>query len=217
MLEYFSFPPPFLHLTSRKPCSCILLCITGTCISGSSPSSLKLEQLSSVGIPSSMQWHFQIVFSTSVLSYTVVCQVASPSCMFIPSTFVSPWPKYLRKAKGGDYLFGLMVSEMAIYPGREDIVVSTHHDNQETERSIQNLKTQCWLPSSSNLLYPYRQGYLIMHESTIKCLAQGPQDLTGNALTDSCGGGAWLGGWVFAVQFWGLDIQRGQVVPNPIK
>lgn len=24
-----------------------------------------------------------------------------------------------------------------------------------------------------------------MHESTIKCLAQGPQDLTGNALTDS--------------------------------
>lgn len=174
MLEYFSFPPPFFHLTSRKPCSCILLCITGTCISGSSPSSLKLEQLSSVGIPSSMQWHFQIVFSTSVLSYTVVCQVASPCGMFLPSTFVSLWPKYLRKANGGDYLFGLMVSETAIYPGREDIVVSTHHDNQETERSIQNLKIQCWLPSSSNLLYSYRQGYLIMHESTVKCLARDP-------------------------------------------
>lgn len=75
-----------------------------------------------------------------------------------------------------------MVSEMAVLPGREDMVVSAHHDNQETERGIQSPKTQRWLPSSSNLLYPYCQDYLIMYESTMKCLAQGPRDLTGNAL-----------------------------------
>lgn len=83
-----------------------------------------------------------------------------------------------------------MVSEMAVLPGRDDMMVSAHHDNQETERGIQSPKTQCWLPSSSNLLYPYCQDYLLMYESTMKCLAQGPQDLTGNALlTDSSGVG----------------------------